>query len=221
MNDRIQLRVKVTRLICLTGLIGSTGCGFALNRGALPPQHYVLGGGPSQADATPSGDLAELSIGLRRPQIASYLDAPFIVVRRGLNQIGFSELHRWGEDLGGGISRAVAGDLSERASFRTVDIAPWAPSERYDYLVQLHVLRFEGLASEDGEPLEGEAQLLATWEILSQEDGSVLTRGTTDYREGGWRVGDYAGLVTLLDAGLGVLSDDLVAAIGELTRSGP
>jgi hypothetical protein len=44
----------------------------------------------------------------------------------------------------------------------------------------------------------------------------VLARGTTDRRSPGWTVGDYAGLVTLLDEGLDVLAGDLIAGIAGL-----
>jgi len=212
---RSRIKVKVTWLVCLTAMVGSSGC-FGLNRGAPPLNHYVLGGGGSHQVAIPTGDPAGISIGLRRPQVASYLDTPLIVVRRGLHQIGFSEFHRWGEQLGGGIGRTVAGHLSAHASFSAVDLAPWGPRERHDYLIQIHLLRFEGQTSDEGAPAEGQAHVLATWEILRQADGAVLTRGTTDYRGDGWRVGDYPGLVTLLDAGLGVLAADLAAGIGRL-----
>ncbi|MEX2527937.1 MAG: PqiC family protein [Gemmatimonadota bacterium] len=230
MNDRISNRWPAANLLLVVVLLGSTGC-FGLNRGAPSQQHYVLGGGAPTAmatlvETTPSGDSTRLNIGLRRPQIASYLDAPFMVVRSGSHQIGFSELHRWAEDLGGGINRAVAGYLSQRGSFGAVDVAPWSPRENYAYLIQLNVLRFEGLIPEGVAPLQGqvqmgsvqqgEVQVMASWEIIRHEDGVVLARGVTDYREGGWRVGDYAGLVTLLDAGLGVLADDLVASIEAL-----
>jgi hypothetical protein len=234
MNDRNRVRWRAVCLTILLVLPGSMGC-FGLNRGAPAPLHYVLGGGPSTV-ASPegtvlAGDSTSPSIGLRRPQIAAYLDAPFLVVRRGSHQIGFSEFHRWAEELGGGINRAVAGHLSQRGVFGTVDVAPWSPRERYAYLIQLNVLQFEGLIPEvvagvrdefplddvrEGATQEGEAQIVASWEIIRHEDGAVLARGVTDHRQGGWRVGDYAGLVTLLDAGLGVLADDLIAAMAAL-----
>jgi hypothetical protein len=55
-----------------------------------------------------------------------------------------------------------------------------------------------------------------SWEILRQRDGVVLARGATDYREPGWRVGDYAGLVRSLDAGLNVLTEDLASTLSGL-----
>lgn len=219
-ETRSRIKMKATWLIGLTALIGSSGC-FGLNRGAPPLQHYVLEGGHTHEAAAPLRDTAGLSIGLRRIQLASYLDAPFIVVRRGPHQIGRSDLHRWGEDLGGAMNRAVAGHLLERGTFGAVDVAPWAPRARQDHLIQLHVLRFEGQLPGDGAALDGDVHVFATWEIIHPDDGTVLTRGTTDYRASGWTAGDYLGLVRLLDAGLGVLADDLIAAVEALGRAAP
>lgn len=55
--------------------------------------------------------------------------------------------------------------------------------------------------------------MLATWAIVRSGDREVLARGTTDYRQGGWRVGDYSQLVALLDAGLRALSADLMSSL--------
>jgi hypothetical protein len=100
-----------------------------------------------------------------------------------------------------------------------VAVAPWPLGEKFDYLIQLRVLQFEGLAPEEPATGPGEARVLAAWEIIRQEDGVVLARGTTDYREPGWRVDDYAGLVKLLDTGLSTLSEDLVASLESLIAS--
>jgi uncharacterized lipoprotein YmbA len=206
--------MKLGGLLSIPLLIGLTGC-FSLGRGEPMQQHFVLGGAAQQENAAASRDLVGLAIGMRRLQIAPYLETPLIVVRRGPHQIGFSEFHRWGERLDGGINQAVAGYLATRAAFRGVDVAPWPVREQYDYIVQLHVLRFEGMAPEDEAATRGEAHVLATWEILRQ-DGAVLARGTTDYRDRNWRVGDFPGLVASLDRGLSELSDDLMRSIAGL-----
>jgi uncharacterized lipoprotein YmbA len=203
------------RRTLLFALLALTGC-FNLGRNEPRQQHYVLGGSHLPEDAVPAVDLAGVTIGVRQLDLAAYLEAPFIVVRQGAQQITFSELHRWGEDLAGGINRAVAGYLAARAPFEGVDVVPWPPRAPHDYLIQIHMARFEGLAPEGAPALEGEAHLLATWEIIRPEDGAVLARGTTDYRTPGWRVGDYDALVTRLDTGLGVLADDLVTTLGTL-----
>jgi uncharacterized protein len=205
---------RLSRILSIPLLIGLTGC-FSLGRGEPMQQHFVLGGAAQQQNVAASRDLTGLAIGVRRLQISPYLETPLIVVRRGPHQIGFSEFHRWGERLDGGINQAVAGYLSTRAAFRGVDVAPWPVRERYDYIVQLHVLRFEGMAPEDEAATRGEAHLLATWEILGH-DGAVLARGTTDYRDRDWRVGDFPGLVASLDHGLSELSEDLMRSIAGL-----
>lgn len=202
------------RTILLSLLVGLTGC-FSLSREQPSQKHYVLGGSPPAAPAAPAEDLTGLAIGLRQLQLAEYLETPLIVVRQGSHQIHFSEFSRWGEDLGGGVSRAIAGYLSAGARFRGVDVVPWSPLAQHDYLIQVQLLRFEGLASESGGG-EGEAVLLATWQIIGPRDGGVLSRGTTDYRAPGWVVGDYDDLVTRLDSGLQELSGDLVASLEEL-----
>lgn len=203
------------RLILLFVLFGLAGC-FSLGREEPPQQHYVLGGSGVQQPAAPTERTGGLALGLRRLQLAGYLETPLLVVRQGPHQVRFSEFHRWGEDLGGSVNRAVAGHLAARAPIYSVDVVPWPPRPEHDFLIQLHLLRFEGVASEAPETSGGEAHLLATWEIIDPQDGAVLARGTTDYRARGWTVGDYDGLVTLLDMGLRELSEDLVAGLEKL-----
>lgn len=207
--------MKALRLIFLVVLFALPGC-FSLGREEPPQQHYVLGGSLLPETGASAERLAGLAIGLRQLQLAEYLESPLLVVRQGPHRIRYSEFHRWGEDLGGGANRAVAGYLAAKAPFEGIDVVPWPPQARHDYLIQIHLLRFEGLVPEDLAATEGEAYLLATWEIISQQEAAVLVRGTTDYRASGWTVGDYASLVTLLDAGLHELSDDLIAALESL-----
>jgi uncharacterized lipoprotein YmbA len=207
--------MRALRPLLVAGLVGLTGC-FSLSRTEPLQQHYVLGGGHLQQNDTPAGNPAGLTVGVRRLRLATYLEPAFLVVRQGPNRITYAEFHRWGEPLGGGISRAVAGYLVARSPIRAVDVAPWPLREQYDYLIQLHVERFEGVVSADPNAAEGEVHLLATWEIIRQQDGAVLARGTTDHRASGWRVGDHAGLVNQLDAGLNVLAHELASSLASL-----
>jgi uncharacterized lipoprotein YmbA len=206
--------MKVARLVCLGAMIGSTGC-FSLGRTPPPQKHFVLGADGGSRDATVLPVSFDITIGVRRLKLASYLASPFMVVRRGPNQVDFAEFHRWGEPLEAGINRVVAGALLA-LGFHEVAVAPWPTRARYDYVIQLDVVRFEGMAPDDPDSADGGVLLLATWEITRELDGSVLARGTTDYQRQGWSVGDYPGLVTLLDDGLGVLADDLAVALARL-----
>ncbi len=195
--------------LCLA--MGLTGC-VSLGRREPLQRYYVLGGDTLRMATPPSPAVADVTVGIRRLELASYLASPLIVVRRGPNQVHFTEFHRWGEPLGAGVNRVVARSLVARG-FREASVAPWPSNARYDYLIQLDVVRFEGLGPDEPGATDGGVHLLATWEILRQEDGVVLARGTTDYRRPGWTVGDYAGLVALLDEGLEVLSADLTASV--------
>jgi uncharacterized lipoprotein YmbA len=207
-------------------LVTLTGC--SLGRTSQPLEQYVLGGTSvvqqvTSSDATSPPAADGLTIGMRRLDLAPYLASPAIVVRRGTQQIMTSEYHRWGEDPGAGISRAVARYLivpgaTAGMTIRAVDVAPWPARARHDYLVQLHVARFEGTASEDSAATIGEAHVQATWEIIRQVDGVVLARGLTDHVQDGWRVGDYAALVTLLDGGLIALVGEVADCLRRLER---
>jgi hypothetical protein len=210
--------IRSARLILLALTFAMAAC-FSLSRPTPPLEQYVLGGTLAAQGTAASRDSAGFAIGLRRLDLARYLRTPAIVVRRGAHQIVVSEYRRWGEDPAEGISRAVARYLADDPNVRAVDVAPWQIGARQDYLIQLHVMRFEGVAPADSAATEGEVQLLASWEIIGPLDGTVLARGTTDYREAGWTVGDYAGLVTLLDRGVTTLSNDLVACLARLAAS--
>jgi uncharacterized protein len=190
------------------------GC-VSLGRDSPPLELYVIGSDAS-ASATPVPGLDGVTVGVRRLHLAPYLATAAIVVRRGPHEILTSDYHRWGEDLAEGINRALARQVGGRAQFRTVDVAPWPVRSRYDYLVQFHVERFEGVVA-PGPPVDGAVgavHVLASWEIIRQQDETVLARGSSEFREEGWRVGDYAALVALLDRGLVLLAHDLTAALG-------
>jgi len=218
----MQAVTSAIRLIVPMSLLALTGC-FSLGRGEPPQRHYVLGAGmlpDAQADTGPAGDVPGIAIGLRQPRLAEYLGTPFVVVRLGPNQIRLSEFHRWGETLEQGINRTVAGYLATKEPVWRVEFAPWPPRTNLDYVIQLHVLRFDGLLPDEAAATEGEALVQATWEILRGADGGVLTRGTTEYREGGWTLEDYDSLVTLLQEGLSVLADDLLAGLKRVMDAG-
>jgi uncharacterized protein len=204
-------------LICL--LLALSGC-FSLSRGAPVQQHYVLGAGgevEGPALAGPSADAA--TVGLRPVQLAEYLAGPFIVVRRGTHRVGFSELDRWGEDLARGINRTLTAHIVSRSPAHRVESAPWSPGAQPEYLIQVHLLRFEGVAPDDPLSPAGEAHLLATWEILRSRGSTVLARGTTEVRSSEWTVGDFDELVGLLDAGLATLAEDLVLELERVLSS--
>lgn len=198
----------------LTLTLGLSGC-FKLARTSPPVERYVVGGAVLTT-LSAANESTALSIGLRRLDLAPYLATLAIVVRRDNNQIVTTGFHRWAESPTTGINRAVSGYLTSSAGIRAVDVAPWAIRAEHDYLVQIHVTRFEGVAPE--RVGAGIAHLLARWEIIRPDDGALVARGVTDYRATDWVVDDYAGLVSRLDHSLLQLSTDVLAC---LRRLGP
>jgi uncharacterized protein len=238
MNRNPQRPVTLGILGVLT-LAVLPGC-FSLGRTSPPLEEYVIGGASPTGTVAAIGALDGLAVGIRRLDLADYLASPAIVVRRGSHEVLTSDYHRWGEDLADGINRSVARHLAAAGSFRAVDVAPWPVRSSHDYLIQLHIARFEGVVPAgmptaggeaggaggraSGAPLagaEGAAHVRVSWEIIRQQDGAVLVRGATEHREEGWVVGDYAALVALLDQGVVVLARDLAVAMGALAAGGP
>jgi uncharacterized lipoprotein YmbA len=210
---------RVGVLLALVMTAATAGC-FSLSRTEPPQQHYVLGGTLLREDPAaqpaPTSALTGLAIGIRRARLAPYLEPPFLVVREGEHEIAYSEYHRWGEQPGVGINRALAVHLQAVGPFRVVHAAPWPAREQHDYLIQLHVEHFEGVAPAGGAST-GEAHLRVAWDILRPSDGVVVAQGSTDVRQGGWVVGDFAALVALLDAGLAVLAGEWMETLEGVT----
>jgi uncharacterized lipoprotein YmbA len=209
---------STTRLFFIAVLYGVTGC--SLSRDTPPVEQYVLSSARA-VDAAATPVPAGMTLGMRRLDLAAYLATPFIVVRHGDHEIDTSQYHRWGEELGHGISRALAGHLEAAAPIRAVDVAPWPVRTDHDYLLQLRVSRFEGVVVSDVPAATGAVHVAASWEILRPGDGAVLARGGTNYRQPGWRVGDYAALVATLEEGLRRLAHDVVTCVQQLAAVTP
>ena len=213
----MRTHIRSTRLLVVAVPLLLAGC-FKLSRETPPVRYYALGGGTAGATVasaapagTPATSRSGLTVGLRRLELASYLSVPEVMVRRGANRLDASEFHRWGGDIDEGINRAVAMYLASAPPVRAVDVAPWPARVRHDFIVQLHVSRFEGVA--DSAAAEGRVHVLAGWDIIRPLDGAVLMRGSTDDRGGAWRVGDYAGLIAGLDAAVSRVARDISACL--------
>ena len=203
--------------------LSTAGCVRLLEPRTSDATYYLLHP-PQQSDAPPS-DTTGLKVGLRQPRLASYLDATRIVTRRGPHQIHFSEFHRWGENLNQGIGRTVAHALTAQDGIQSVEVVPWPKGATFDYVVQLHVLSFEGVgpppdpdADEDAPPPEGHSRMAVEWKILDAEDDLVLARGQTRHENEGWRVDDYEALTSHLGDGLAALADEVGARLKALNR---
>ncbi len=212
----MRTHARIACLLMLVVPVALTGC-VKLARESPKLQLYVLGDGtasglPTTPAGAPSAGREAFRIGLRRVEMASYLSVPSVMMRRGANELIVSQFHRWGGDLEQGVNRAVAAYLAGSPRVRSVDVAPWTARARHDLLVQLHVTRFEGVVA-DSVARDGRVHVKADWDIIRPFDGTVMVRGSTDDRGGAFRVGDYAGLVTGLDAALSRVVRDISACL--------
>lgn len=212
----MRTHARIACLLTLVVPVALTGC-FKLARESPKLQLYVLGEGaasglPTPPAGAPAAGREAFRIGLRRVEMASYLSVPAVLMRRGANELIVSQFHRWGGDLDQGVNRAVGAYLAGSPQVRSVDVAPWTVRVQHDLLVQLHVTRFEGVVA-DSAARDGRVHVMAGWDIIRPVDGTVMVRGSTDDRGGTFRVGDYAGLVTGLDAALSRVARDISACL--------
>jgi uncharacterized lipoprotein YmbA len=215
-------------LLLLIGLVGllAAGCVRLLEPRPSNTRYYLLGSHLA-TDTTANTATDGLRIGLRKPRLAEYLDTPTLAVRRGPNEVNFSEFHRWGEDLGVSLNRVVALNLERQPGIQSTEVVPWPRGTSFDYVVQLHILRFEGVgpappgpdADGDTPPPRGHSQTTVAWTVLTPDSDDVIARGWTRDRRGDWPVTDHADLVAKLDASLVVLAEDIGRRLRALADS--
>jgi uncharacterized lipoprotein YmbA len=198
---------RLPGVLTVAMVVALSGC-FSLGRDEPAMEHYVLNAG--ETEVRPQAPEGAPTIGLRQIQLAEYLDIPFIAVRRGANRITYSDFHRWGEGLSGGINRVVARHLEARGAFAGVDVAPWSAGATHDVLLQIHVTRFEGVAPDVDLPESGSVHVTASWNAVRMPGSVVIARGHVDRRQPAWQVGDYAALIAALEQGLSELGDDIL-----------
>jgi len=223
-SDLCSALPSLGRRLAAVGLLGVllVGCVRLLEPRSSDITHYMLDGN-STVDTT-RVDTTGLTIGLRRVELASYLDDTRIVTRHEPNTVHFSDLHRWAEDLNRGLNRVIALNLESRDNIQSVDAVPWPQNTAFDYVVQLRVLRFEGVGPrppgpDDDAPIpEGHSQMVVRWTIVDPDGETTRAQGLTRHREDNWLVSDYADLAAKLDTSLVVLSNDLGDRLQTLSR---
>jgi len=110
----------------------------------------------TEAPAEPApGAAADPVIGVGPIDVPGYLRRPEIVTRDADGSLDVRPSERWGEDLGGGFARALAGDLASLVPSSRVVVQPFPAPLRPDVVVAVQILRFEPVA--DG-PVELDAQ---------------------------------------------------------------
>jgi uncharacterized lipoprotein YmbA len=163
---------------------------------------YVLG----QPQKTRSAHGGGTVIFVRRVEVPGYLAKTSLVTMKGGIEVQYSATARWAEPLDQGISRAVAGALSQNSGLRAYSFSPEAPPPSHDYDVRIRVERFEG---DDN----GEVTLQARWEVTTTDSSEAIATRKVFLRRSGWRPGDYAGLVRFLSQEISEMSRQIARSI--------
>jgi len=147
-----------------------------------------------------------LTIGVAPVEAPGYLQSTRIAIRRGTNEIYYSEYRQWAEHLDKGIQRVLASDLSALLPSARVITSAWQIGDvKAEVHVSIH--RFELDES-------GEATLECEWRILSPENGRVLRlEHALLSKKGPSLATNPTGAISTLSQLLGELSNQIAAAL--------
>jgi uncharacterized lipoprotein YmbA len=182
------------------------GCSIPLPQAEVDPtRYYVLS---TSAASAPAAAMGAPAIHLRQVELANYLTARPMIVRRGDNEIQFREYARWGEALDSGIGRALREELLARGAASAV-LAPGLRSAHvtYDHELSVRVLACEGRA-------DGGVNFRAVWN-LTTAGAKPVTVAHGDYRAGAlkWDGKSEADLAARLSEAVVGLATEISAAL--------
>jgi hypothetical protein len=127
------------------------------------PRYYLL---TPVSSADPASTLQNLNnpvIVLRPVTIASYLNRPQIVIRKGEREVSNLQFDRWAEPLNTLIDNALSETLAEKLTAFNIKPFPWYGKEPPLCEVQVSVQYLDGIPDES-------VRLQASWQILSGKD---------------------------------------------------
>lgn len=195
-----HLPVLLAAGVCL---LLTAGCQILPEAQSDPTRFYVLSSAATGAASTTGAPVVQL----RPVEVAEYLRARTMVVRRGGNEIELREFARWGEPLEAGIARVLREELLTRGAAGAVLLA----GARRDTTKANFDLNVRVLAAEGG--ANGAVEFRAGWELRATDAGTVVAQG--DFRAAGvrWDGRNEAALAAGLSQAVGALAAEIAAAL--------
>jgi uncharacterized protein len=171
-----------------------------------PTRFYVL----SSTTATAQPRAGGPTLHLRQVDVASYLNARPMIIRRGEHEIEFREFARWGEALELGVGRVLREELLARGAATAV-LAPGVrgAGAKYDFELTVRVLACEGAA-------DGAVLFRAIWELNPADTALGRTPvALGDFRPGNlrWDGRSEASLAAQLSVAVAGLADEIAKAL--------
>lgn len=208
MNARAKFYLGL--LVVASGFLLSS-CSLVPQAQPDPTRFFIL----SVMASTPSPVRAGKApvVHLRPVELATYIKAKPIIVRRGEHEIEFREFARWGEPLELGIGRVLREDLVGRGAAGAVLAAGVRGTEGDpDFTLVVRVLACEGGAN-------GAVYFRAVWELATTGSApKVVARGDVQPGDLRWDGKSEAALVAQLSKAVGALSDDVAGGIARSAK---
>ena len=194
----------------LGALVLFGGCNLLPEAQTDPTRFYVLSTTAVAAVGTPGKGPA---VHLRPVELASYIKAKPLIVRRGDNEVEFREFARWGEPLELGIGRVLREELLARGAAGAVQASGVrALAVDYDYELSVRVLACEGTAG-------GGVLFHAVWELTtSGATPRVVAHGDFHPEDLKWDGKSEASLAAQLSKAVGGLSEEIAASLAKTKR---
>ena len=193
----------------LAGVAGLVlgGCSLLPQAQTDPTRFFVLSAPGGEPAAAPAAKLPVVH--LRPVELASYIKAKPIIVRRGDNEIEFREFARWGEPLELGIARVLREQLVARGAAGTVLAAGVRATDvDYDYTLVVRVLACEGGA-------DGAVHFRAVWELATTGPAPHgVARGDVQPAHLRWDGKSEGALAAQLSKAVALVAEDVAAGLG-------
>ena len=195
--------LRASAALCV---LAFAACSIPIPQAETDPTRYYLLSGSTATPAPPAANAP--TVHLRAIDLANYLKARPIIVRRGDNEIQFREFARWGEPLDLGLGRVLREELLARGAVGAVV----APGLRAGFASYTHDLYVRVLACEGG--AGGAVIFRAVWELSTVgAQAAVVARG--DYRAPDlrWDAQSEGSLAAQLSVAVAGLAAEISAAL--------
>jgi uncharacterized lipoprotein YmbA len=196
--------------LCLLALAAAslTGCGNIIPAPQTDPTRFYVLASPSQPESATLSTSGRLRLGLRKVDVASYLEGREIVVRSG-NELTLEEYARWAEPLASSVGRILRTQLELDPSVARVDYETGGEFE-HEYNISIEVLHCEGAAVGSRHVARFAALFRITEGALTDK---VVARRIYIAPDAPWDGHDFSQLAALLSQDVAALAKEIISAL--------
>jgi uncharacterized lipoprotein YmbA len=201
-------RRRACLLLALGVCVSLTGCFGFLKPSPSIARHFVLTPLPAAEPAAPTPGAPAIGIGPVR--LPAYLFNSSLAVRKGANEIDYSQSALWAERLDAGVQRALGANLATLLHTHQIRLSSWR-SEDVSAEVYVAIEQFDVGAG-------GEGVLIAGWRVLAPGGENLLQSGQSNFkRQGPEPDKDPAGAVGTLSDLVGDLGRQVAQVVRDTT----